>query len=52
MDDDWQMPEEEYKFCKIHPSNRLVESIDGDPDKLYCSICGYHEKKPKMFVSK
>jgi hypothetical protein len=45
QDDDWVMLEPEYKYCVIHPSNRLVKYVDGDPDKLYCPECGYHEQK-------
>jgi len=45
QDQNWQMPEEEYRFCIIHTSNILVPFIDGDPDQLYCPTCGNHEKK-------
>jgi hypothetical protein len=51
-DQDWEMPEQEYKFCNIHTGNRLVKLIDSDPNQLYCPTCGYHEKNTKMFADK
>jgi hypothetical protein len=59
QDDGWELPEPEYKYCPIHPANRLIHFSGENPDILRCPKCGisYNEyktegdtKKPKRHV--